>query len=44
MDGNHFSQTLGVSEMISPVAAAWVGHCSRVPEILSKPDKITDQF
>ena len=35
---------LWVLEMISPVAAAWVGHCSRVPEILADPSRSADWF
>ena len=42
--GERHEGLLWVLELISPVAAAWVERCSRVPEILSKPDKITDQF
>lgn len=42
--GERHQGLLWVLELISPVAATWVEHCIRVPEILSKPDKITDQF
>lgn len=42
--GKRHEGLLWVLELISPVAAEWVGHCSRVPEILSKPHKMTDRF